>query len=137
MSQKGGGVVLIPEEYNLWKALLPSACDHGQNSWSHKKKCPFKKQGVMWEHPYPAGTDEEKEVILCSCSEGKDLPQAFKQEVPEDLSQKFHRAFMSPLYPPSQTFVLGKSVKSDAAGSGGMEGLSEMLKQGLYEKFGS
>ena len=67
-------VALTKEESVLWKRLIPALVERCR-TWTHKLRCEYKLKGGV----APLST-EENETPLCSCGEGKDIPDNFTKE---------------------------------------------------------
>lgn len=64
-------IVLTREESILWKRLIPALVERCR-TWTHKASCEYQRKGGV----APLST-EENETPLCSCGEGRDLPDGF------------------------------------------------------------
>lgn len=67
------GIILSKRESILWKRLIPALVERCR-TWSHKTTCEYRKNGGI-----PLSV-EEQETPLCSCGEGKDIPNNFAQQ---------------------------------------------------------
>lgn len=66
-------ISLTKAESVLWKRLIPALVERCR-TWTHKPGCEYQQGGVA-----PLSTDDN-ETPLCSCGEGKDLPDGFAEE---------------------------------------------------------
>ena len=68
------GIVLPEEESILWKRLIPALVERCR-TWTHKATCEYQKIGGV----APLSTDEY-ETPLCSCGQGKNIPDDFAKQ---------------------------------------------------------
>ena len=90
-------VKVTEEELELWKNLLPTACERARYGWSHPKRCEYFTDPTR-SIPLSLATGTQ---ALCSCCAGKDLAgtEFHKLYGSLPLSKLFFRAALSPLFP--------------------------------------
>ena len=110
-------IALTKEESVLWKRLIPALVERCR-TWTHKPRCEYQQKGGV----APLST-EENETPLCSCGEGKDLPDRFTKEENgawAPFAKYATRMALAPIFPvpyvePSMTAFL-KSAQGLMAG---------------------
>ncbi|CAM9233644.1 unnamed protein product [Ectocarpus fasciculatus] len=103
----------VSGELALWASLLPAAVERARQTYAHTADCIYSTSG------YSGRT-------ICGCGLGNDLPPGFVESMhsanalgPAPLQARFHRAALSPLFPPHEKLTTHFLASGAAAGGSG------------------